>query len=130
MTRIDVVDASVVIEVLTQGGDALRRWIDGPVLSVPAHAQLEVLNGLRGLWLGGRLSDAALAAAGSALLRLPAATFPVEPLIGRILELRHNLTTYDASYVALAESLHTRLLTRDARLAGAPGLRCEVVLVG
>jgi len=39
------------------------------------------------------------------------------------------LTSYDASYVALAEALDVALLTADERLAGAPGLRCTVELL-
>jgi predicted nucleic acid-binding protein len=41
-------------------------------------------------------------------------------------ELRHNLSFYDALYVALAALLNVALLTADARLARAPGLPCEV----
>ena len=45
-------------------------------------------------------------------------------------EPRANLTGYDATYVALAEAVGaTALLTTDARLAGAPGLRCAVHVV-
>ena len=51
------------------------------------------------------------------------------PLIARCWELRHNVTAYDASYVALAEALGVPLLTADARLANAPGIRCEVELL-
>lgn len=49
--------------------------------------------------------------------------------MARVWELRHNLTPYDASYVALAETLDVTLLTADGRLARAPSLRCEVELV-
>jgi predicted nucleic acid-binding protein len=45
-------------------------------------------------------------------------------------ELRANVTPYDATYVALAESLGYLLLTADARLARAPGIRCPVELLG
>ena len=45
-------------------------------------------------------------------------------------ELREDLTAYDATYVALAEAVGaTALLTPDARLEGAPGLRCTVRVV-
>ena len=44
----------------------------------------------------------------------------------RAWELRTNLSTYDALYVALAEQLGTTLLTADARAARAPGLLCPV----
>jgi predicted nucleic acid-binding protein len=36
-------------------------------------------------------------------------------------ELRENLSAYDATYVTVAETLETPLLTADARLARAPG---------
>jgi predicted nucleic acid-binding protein len=44
----------------------------------------------------------------------------------RAFELRANFTAYDATYVALAEALACDLVTADARLARAPGLRCHV----
>jgi predicted nucleic acid-binding protein len=46
----------------------------------------------------------------------------------RVWELRRDLTAYDASYVATAERLGTRLVTLDARLASASGLGCEVLV--
>jgi predicted nucleic acid-binding protein len=42
--------------------------------------------------------------------------------------MRENLTAYDATYVALAEVLDAPLLTMEARLAQAPGIRAEVEL--
>ncbi len=51
---------------------------------------------------------------------------PHRPLLARCWELRDNLTPYDASYVALAERLGVTLVTADARLARAPGIRCDV----
>lgn len=42
-------------------------------------------------------------------------------LLERIWRLRQNLSTYDAAYVALAEALHATLITRDRRIAAAPG---------
>ena len=38
-----------------------------------------------------------------------------------MLELRDNLTIYDAAYMALAEAMDATLLTGDRRLARAPG---------
>lgn len=44
--------------------------------------------------------------------------------------LRHNLSAYDATYVALTEmTAATSLLTTDARLTQAPGIRCTVELL-
>ena len=42
-------------------------------------------------------------------------------LMQRIWQLRQNLTAYDAAYVALAEALQAPLITRDHRIASAPG---------
>jgi len=49
-------------------------------------------------------------------------------LADRVWELRRNLAAYDASYVATAERLGTRLVTLDARLASASGIGCEVLV--
>ena len=53
----------------------------------------------------------------------------VELLLGRVWELRQNLSAYDAVYVALAEALESRLVTCDARLARAPGITAQVDLL-
>ena len=42
-------------------------------------------------------------------------------LLQRIWRLRHNLSACDAAYVALAEKLQATLITRDQRIAAAPG---------
>jgi predicted nucleic acid-binding protein len=39
------------------------------------------------------------------------------------------MTAYDAVYIALAEALEIPLLTRDRRLAAAPGHRARIELV-
>ena len=52
-----------------------------------------------------------------------------ELFLGRVWELRDNVTAYDAVYLALAETLEAPLLTFDQRLAAAPGHRAWVELV-
>ena len=49
---------------------------------------------------------------------------PLPPLLERMWELRHNVTAYDAAYIALAERLDAVLITCDARLATANGPTC------
>ncbi len=51
-------------------------------------------------------------------------------LLSRVWDLRHNVTSYDATYVVLAAALDCSLVTADTRLARASGLPCKVVLVG
>jgi predicted nucleic acid-binding protein len=50
-------------------------------------------------------------------------------LLERIWQLRDNLSAYDASYIALAESLDCTVVTADARLGRAPGITCTVTVV-
>jgi predicted nucleic acid-binding protein len=56
-------------------------------------------------------------------LEIELSTF--EPLADRIWQLRHNVTCYDACYVALAEALRLPLATLDDRLTRAEGAACE-----
>jgi predicted nucleic acid-binding protein len=60
------------------------------------------------------------------LTDLAATRWDHEPLLRRAWDLRENVRAYDACYVVLAEMLDAELVTSDARLARAPGLRCEV----
>lgn len=64
------------------------------------------------------------------LRRLAITTYPIEPMIDRIWELRSTMLVYDAWYIALAERLSTTLVTTDRCLAGANGPRCEIEVVG
>ena len=59
----------------------------------------------------------------------PMRRYPDDFLLPRVWDLRHNLTAYDAVYVALAEALDAPLLTRDRRLAAASGHRARIELV-
>ena len=63
------------------------------------------------------------------LADLPVRRYPHWFLLPRVWDLRHNLTAHDAVYVALAEALDAELLTRDQRLAAAPGHDARVRLV-
>lgn len=64
------------------------------------------------------------------LAALPLRRAPHVPLLARIWELRENVTVYDAAYLALAEALEALLVTSDTKLRVAPGLRCEVEVLG
>lgn len=55
---------------------------------------------------------------------------PVEPLVQRMWSLRANVTAYDASYVALAESLALPLITRDRRLSHSSGHAAAIEYIG
>ncbi len=63
------------------------------------------------------------------LIDFPVQRYPHDELLQRIWSLRNNLTAYDATYVALAEMLDAPLLTRDRRLAAAPGHSAQIELI-
>lgn len=99
-------------------------------LGAPHLLDSEVLHALRGLVLRDALTTTQADAALEGFLDLSIERFSADWLRTRIWELRHNLTAYDATYVALAElSAATELLTTDARLAAVAGARCAVRVV-
>lgn len=102
----------------------------GETLHAPHLLDLEVLQTLRGLVLGGEVSPERAQRARTRLSGAYVVRYPHVPLLERIWEIRHNLTAYDAAYVALAESLDAPLITLDARLSQAPGIRAEVEVHG
>ena len=91
---------------------------------------LEVLHALRRQALLGTLSRERSSEALTDLGNIAFACYPHTPLVGRIWELRENLTAYDAAYVALAEALEAPLVTMDGRLSQAPGVRAAIEVYG
>lgn len=127
-----VVDASVIVTGLADDGpdgDRIRTRLRGERLAAPHVIDLEVGSAWRRLVAAGALDErrAQLALADLDSLRLERS--PHAPLLARCWNLRDNLTIYDAAYVALAEFMDVPMLTGDARLAAAPGIRCEVEVV-
>ena len=87
----------------------------------------EAANIIRRHELAGLIDPAQAAQAHTDLLDLPVEQWPYEALADRAWELRPNLTSYDAGYMALAELLDAPLVTLDRGIAKAPGARCSVV---
>ena len=125
-----VIDASVLANVVGDDGAAGRaardriaaasRW------SAPDLVDVETVSVLRKRWRAGDLTARRFRSAVVDLLSLPIVRFPTGPLMVRAYELRSNVTPYDAAYIALAEGLACPLVSADARLARAPGVRCRV----
>jgi predicted nucleic acid-binding protein len=95
----------------------------------PEHWLIEVLSVIRGNLLGRKIKPEHAAEAAAAAAEMDPVALRTRLLAGRIWELRSNLTTYDAAYVAAAERYRCALVTTDARLARAAGIRCTVNLI-
>lgn len=127
-----VVDASALVPALADDGpdgDAARARLRGHSLVAPELLDLEATSVIRRLLRAGQLDVRRAELALTDLVELPLRHAPHRPLLARCWELRQNVTIYDAAYIALAELLDVVLLTADARLAKAPGLRCQLDLL-
>lgn len=91
----------------------------------PDLLRVEVLSVVRRHAASGELSKREADHAVDDLFALPITVYPTESLLRRCWALRGNVTAYDACYVALAEALGVMFLTADAKLANAPGPRCQ-----
>ena len=130
MTEPVVCDASALTALLLDAGPD-GSWVadtlGGRRLVAPGLAAWETANIIRRHELAGIVSSDQAAQAHADLRDLAIEFWPYELLAGRAWEHRHNLSVYDASYVALAELLHTALVTLDRRIRAAPGLTCSVL---
>jgi predicted nucleic acid-binding protein len=125
-----VADASIVVSALLStagaGARARERLRQDPDLHVPHLLDVEVTAALRRRVRLGQTDVEVATDVLSDLADLAAMRWDHEPLLRRVWELRENVTPYDAVYVVLAEMLDAPLVTSDARLSRAPGLRCAV----
>ena len=130
MTRY-VVDASVAVEYLlrTPVGESLGELLESAVLLAPELLDAEVLSVLRRAVLQGRLAETRALQAVDDLVHWPVERIPHRALAPLAWQYRHNLSAYDALYVATARAYDIPLLTADARLARAPGLDIAVQFV-
>ena len=126
-----VVDASVLVAAIMDTGahgDWARTVIAERHLLAPQLAPIEAGNVLRRAELAGQISSPQATAGYRDIVDLPIELMNFQPFAPRIWELRLNLTTYDAWYVACAEALAAPLATLDARLGRAPGPSCRFLM--
>ena len=118
-----VVDASTLVAAIASTGslgDRARAMLRGRRRAAPHLIDAEVGNALRSMVLRGDLSDDVAASARLMAERLVHRRHPIHGAIAaRAWQLRHNLSFYDALYIALAESLDCQLITADRRIASA-----------
>lgn len=127
-----VVDASSVFDFLLHRRDSdqiVARFVkERFALHAPSLLGLELLSSLRGhqLHRGPEPDDEEIV---RDIARFPVRLHPHRNLLPRIWQLRHNITPYDAAYIALAELLDLPLLTRDRKLAKTKGHRARIELI-
>jgi predicted nucleic acid-binding protein len=128
-----VLDASAAVEWLlrSRAGIDIDGWIlsHADTLHAPHLLDIEVTHTLRrhvrARYITVRRAEEAL----SDLAGAPCIRHPHYPLLRRIWELRDSLSAYDATYVALAETLDAPLITCDSKLAAAHGHHARIELV-
>ena len=128
-----VVDASAILELLLRTPAAVlveaQLFAPRQTLHAPHLIDVEVAQVLRRYAATRAIADSRAEEALVDLGDLSLRRYPHDFLLPRIWRLRANLTAYDAAYVALAEALDAPLLTRDAKLAAAPGHHARIALV-
>jgi len=107
-------------------GETLVRYTE---LHIPELCDVEVGAILRKRLLAGELSFDRAADAVIDLVDLPLTRHGHLGSLGRVLQLRENFSTYDATYVALAETLDATLLTTDGPLARAVDTHLDIDLI-
>ena len=123
-----VVDASIVFDALRGHLPVAARLVD-ETLAAPHLIDVEIASATRSAVAGGELTPARAEALLDDFADLDILRYQHTDLLPRVWELRHNLSAYDAAYAALAEWLDEPLVTRDARLARAPGVKAKVELL-
>ena len=126
-----VVDTSAVLEALSARDPApglIDRLAGDGDLHAPHLIDTELLHALRRMGIRREISDERAADARSDFAELALVRYRHQPLNDRVWELRHNLTAYDATFIALAEILTAPLITCDARPRIGPRPRAQIEL--
>ncbi len=132
MTRVLVTDASVVVDLLGRfAAEPIETALFGRrgQLVAPELLDIEVLHTLRKLETTKAIPASRRAHILADFRALPIRRFRHAALWHDVWKLRRNLTAYDACYVALARQLDATLVTRDEKIAKAPGGGINVELV-
>ncbi len=126
-----VVDASVVVDLLVAHprAAAVRAALEGIDGVAPALLDAEVLHAITHYVRRGEMSDERAQQALGLLVDSDIDRFPIAPLVADAWALRHNVSSYDAFYIALARSLRCPLITCDRALARAPGPGITVTVI-
>jgi predicted nucleic acid-binding protein len=119
-----VIDASTMVFALSsaspQGVAARSALAQDDLWLAPAHMPLEVIRTLRKAVVGGAMSEEDVIAAFQAMETAEITYVGTSPsLLRAVWAMRHNVSAYDAAYLAIAVQYEARLVTLDGRLAKA-----------
>lgn len=128
-----VIDTSALVHLLV-GEDRdpalVERLAADGALSAPHLIDIELLNALRGLVRGRKISADLAAVARMDYADLALERHRHDHLADRIWDVRNSLTPYDAAFAVLAEMLDVPLITCDRKLARTAHTFAEVELYG
>ncbi|MFI6498462.1 type II toxin-antitoxin system VapC family toxin [Nonomuraea typhae] len=125
-----VIDSSALIEALAGAApaDELLARVAESRLQIPHLLDYEFRNALRGLLLGGKISEARAEGARLVKAGLSLTRHADDLTAERAWDLRPNFNGYDATYVALAEALDCALVTTDEKIHKVAGKYIDVNL--
>ncbi len=124
-----VVDSSALVHLLIDPsgvGEAIGERLRGAAIIAPAVLPFEVSNVLRRMRNSGALSETEAVLAFRGYSSLPVELWPFDIVSERVWQLGHNVSAYDAAFIALAELIRCPLITADARLSGSPTIRASL----
>lgn len=126
-----VIDASVLVAATTDSGPDgtwAEQVISDQDLIAPHLALVEATNIPSRLERARMLTRLEATSAQRDLTELDLILMPFAPFAERVWELRGQLTSYDAWYIAVAEALDLPLATLDRRMSRARGVICRFLL--
>ncbi|MEE1785677.1 type II toxin-antitoxin system VapC family toxin [Streptomyces sp. SP17BM10] len=125
-----VTDCSALVRVLTDHspvGHAVRDRLRGmDALAAPGLLDYELVSALFGMVRGGKLVEKEAVKAVADYQALAITRYETLILWQRVRELHHNISAYDAQYVALAETLGVPLVTSDVRIQRSGAAKCTI----
>ena len=125
-----IVDSSVLVAGLLADRD-FGVWAAAAIarsdVGAPSIAAFESASIIRRHAAAGLVDERVASLAHRDLALLTLEYWPYDAVAARCWELRHNLTIYDAAFVAMAEATSSPLYTLDQRLVSATGPNCQFV---
>ena len=124
-----VIDASALVEIVlrTMLGEVVAGTIRDRNLIAPELIDAEVLSTLRRGVLADTVPETDAAAAVQRLINAPITRHSHSALVTEAWRYRHNVSAYDAFYLALARKHELPLITVDARLSRAPVTNVAII---